>query len=177
MPIHTRVSGVWQQVTEIHARVSGTWREVKEGWVKDGGTWRQFFSSLFVDSHTIVDAGIILKGSGSAEARFSVDSDGGLSSSSGVVSPAYDDSAEWLPNGTPGDWHVRVTATGDTPDMGGLSLNTWYACTSDRTWTVGVSGGSADSATVTLTVEFSNDAGSSVAYTFTDVIDMTASIA
>lgn len=179
MTAHTRVSGVWKEITGMHTKVSGAWKEITEGWVNVSGTWKQFFSSAgpFVDSHTATSNGVIVKGFGSARASFEVNSDGTLSSDFGTsLTPAYDDGVEWLPVGTPSDWHVRVTATGDTGDMTGLSLSTWYACTAQREWAVEVSGGLADSATVTLTVAFSDDGGSTTFVTYSSVITLTASI-
>lgn len=134
---------------------------------------------LFIDSHNVTSTGIIVKGSGAATARLTVESTGTLLGGAGglvIVTPAFDDSREWAGGATPGDYHVRVTATGDTGDMGGLSLNTWYACTSNRSWDVSISGGSPGSNSVNLTIEFSNDGGSTVFQTFSGIISLIASI-
>lgn len=45
MSVHTKVSGIWKEVTELHVKVSDVWKGITEGWVNISGVWKQFFSS------------------------------------------------------------------------------------------------------------------------------------
>lgn len=46
MPLNTKVSGVWKDVTSVHVKVAGSWKAVQDAWVKVSGTWRQVYSAL-----------------------------------------------------------------------------------------------------------------------------------
>lgn len=180
MSANIKVSGTWREASGIWVKVSGTWQDIQQGWIKVGGTFQQFFGSiLYVQSRTITRTGVIVKGSGAAEAGIVFETDGTFSTSGyGIesTSPAYDGD-EYVNGGDPTDYHVRVTATGDTGDMGGLSLSTWYSLGSvSREWNIDISGGGASSNSVDVTFEFSDDGGSTVLETFTDILTLTAGI-
>lgn len=65
--LYTRVSGVWQQVTNPQVRVSGTWQPVKEGWVRVSGVWQRFYlRALLQTTITVGDDGVSQSGYNSA---------------------------------------------------------------------------------------------------------------
>jgi hypothetical protein len=64
----TKVSGVWQDVTNIYQKISGVWQEISAGYVKVSGDWKALFNSGITFSSTAAGFG---------------DSSGGSSSGSG----------------------------------------------------------------------------------------------
>ena len=46
MPMHTRVSASWKEVTELHTRVGGTWKVVQKGYVRVSEVWKQFYTAV-----------------------------------------------------------------------------------------------------------------------------------
>lgn len=102
-------------------------------------------SSVSIDdqsiSHTVNDGG-------TAQAGYVIDSDGQAYRNRGSVLTSIE---TWLDSGVNSDYEVRATlASGDTPTG---TLNTWQACTSDRSWLVSATGGGGVSTTCTLTIE------------------------
>lgn len=52
-----KVSGTFQEATEVYAKDSGTWQEVDEIYAKDGGTWQLVFSSFEATSFVTLSSG------------------------------------------------------------------------------------------------------------------------
>lgn len=92
-------------------------------------------------SHTV-------NNSGTAQAGYVIDSDGQVYRNVGGTLTAID---TWLDSGLNSDFEVRATlASGDTPTG---TLNTWQACSSDRSWSVSATGGGGAVKSCVLTIE------------------------
>lgn len=50
---HAKVSGSWQQLTNVYGKVSGTWQTIQHGYVKVSGSWQEFFTN-FSEAPTLV---------------------------------------------------------------------------------------------------------------------------
>ena len=44
MSVHTKVSGVWKEITGIWVKISGTWKEITGGHVNISSTWKEFYA-------------------------------------------------------------------------------------------------------------------------------------
>lgn len=67
-----------------------------------------------------------------AQVSYRIDSDGNEYK---LENSGFDSLGAWLQEGSAGDYDCRLTKnSGDDPNSGD-ALNTWYACSSDRTWT------------------------------------------
>jgi hypothetical protein len=105
--------------------------------VRVGGAWQQFFGgdTLALPS-SISSTGLDVSSPYDARAAVKVDTDGYMyrlvsRSFSQVSGTQY-----WIDNksATKSDYECKMTGTGNTPSDYGLSLNTWYTLSSDRTW-------------------------------------------
>lgn len=72
MSMHTRISGIWKEITDPQVRISSIWKLIEEGWVRVSGVWKQFFSrgaaipvDLIVFATDSTDIGDWLKMNGS----------------------------------------------------------------------------------------------------------------
>ncbi len=52
MAINGKVSGDWQNITDVYARAGGSWREVEEVFARDGGSWYSIWKNTFEFSIT-----------------------------------------------------------------------------------------------------------------------------
>lgn len=46
MPLSTKVSGTWKDISAVHVKVAGVWKPVQDMWTKVSGVWEQVYSSL-----------------------------------------------------------------------------------------------------------------------------------
>lgn len=73
--------------------------------------------------------------SGTPTAGFRIDSDGGIYIQATGGGGAFVKTYDWIaPNYLAANYECRWTASGTAPDVTPAAVNTWVACTSDRTW-------------------------------------------
>lgn len=133
---YTKVSGTWRDCSPW-VKVSGTWREIQEGWVKVSGTWQQFFANLQLALPTsISSSGFDLSSPYDARGGVKVDTDGYMYR---LVTNAWSQvsgTQYWINDktATMSNYECYLSGTGSTPNLYGLSLNTWYTLSVDRAW-------------------------------------------
>lgn len=100
-----KVSGTFQEATEVYAKDSGTWQQVDEIYAKDSGTWQLVFSSFQATSFVTLSSGsstfvvpdkanaihiqYAVGGGGGAAGGVDYDKAGGESAGAGGGSGAY----------------------------------------------------------------------------------------
>lgn len=56
MPLNTKVSGVWKDITSVHVNVADSWKTVIAAWTKVSGVWQQVYAAL-----TATVTGVLVK--------------------------------------------------------------------------------------------------------------------
>ena len=69
-----------------------------------------------------------------AQVGYRVDSDGDIYTAAGDVTATFSSVGTWLNTGSNADYECRITLINGDDPTSGSALETWLACTSDRTW-------------------------------------------
>lgn len=139
-----RHAGSWKTGTP-KGRHAGTWKTGKTLWGKQAGVWKEIWTAsqppIWTAATTAVRAG-----SGFVTASFQFTTAGAI-----VVQNGSDGS--WLPSGAAaGDYRTKwVGVSGDIDFVTGLSQNTWYANSANRT--ISLTSNTTRTATIDITQE------------------------
>jgi hypothetical protein len=139
-------AGAWRTIDGVEVKHSGAWRDVKTIEVRHSGAWRTVYQLEAIALPTSISStGLDVTSPYSALAGVKVDTDGYMYR---IVSNAWSQVSGtdyWINDkaATKSNYECKLTGTGSTPNHYGLSLNTWYTLSSDRSWglhqtTVGV---------------------------------------
>jgi hypothetical protein len=105
-------------------------------------------------SVSLSDRTVFKSGSGGATATYKINADGTVTDQDNTFLE------NWLFSGSASDYQVRATlASGTSP--GGSAVGSWLACSTNRSWSEGVSAGGG-SVTCTLTIEIRDVATNTV---------------
>lgn len=170
MPLHTRVSGAWREVTpgdRLQVNVSGTWRACSDGWVKVSGVWHRFYQNVIIDLIG-TSSGASATAPTDATTRFRLDSDG--NQYQGAVPSSV--GAYISPTSETANYSVRATVTSGALSTG--TTGSWLALSTSPEWTVTFTGNNG-SASATVLFEFarSSDTGTVV---YSESHTMTATV-
>ena len=143
MTAHVRVSGAFQELSEVHVRVSGVWQPVTEGWLRTAGGWEQFYTSGPQVSPSSADvAGADFSGPIYAGVQFNSDGTEYKTNTTGGIS--YNTSlGAWLDSGLNSEvwvqWHRTGGSLGDwnSDDSGDTRL----VLSTSRQWRITSSSG------------------------------------
>jgi hypothetical protein len=170
MTFHVRSGGSWRTIDDPQVRVSGTWQEIDEGWVKVSGTWQQFYTREALALPGLISStGLDVSTPYDARAAVKVDTDGYMYR---LVSGSFSQvsgSDYWINDkaATKSNYECKMTGTGTTPNDYGLSLNTWYTLSSDRTWGLIRTSSGSESFSGTLYIREIADTGNQVTCSIT----------
>ena len=147
MPLKTWNGSSWVSATGLKVWNGSSWVAAKTGKVWNGSAWTQFFSS---DTVTISDDNVAADAVYESDfdfntATYGIRSNGTIdashTSTNGGGSDGTTNGTNWItPTSSASLYEVRATkVSGDTPNAGS-ALNTWLACTTNRSWALYLTG-------------------------------------
>jgi hypothetical protein len=159
MAMHTKVSGVWKEITGAHVKVAGSWKEITEGWVRVSGVWKQFYNASYLldpgtlnFSHTVVGS--------TATNGIQIDTDRNIYEIAG----SHIDRSDWLAaGGAASDYEVEFHFNSGTRD-GGDSEDTYLALTSDRSVWIATETIETDTAQVRVRIRHATNTSDSIEF-------------
>lgn len=131
MTISAKDGGLFKTATSAYARDAAVWKQVIEGYVKDSGLWKLFhlLETIQLSNRTVSRVTISPT---VATVSYRISADGNVNA--GV---SFTDVGDWItPQNNMANYEVRATQTGGVEPITGSALNTWLACTVNRTWTL-----------------------------------------
>ncbi len=153
---HRKVSGTWEEMTEVHRKISGTWEEITEIHRKVSGTWEQVFGAIGVVSIDNQNLFAVEASPSSTSINYKFFTTGLAQYFKNGGSGLSLGDNWWSLHSVAGignSYEVMATQTGTTgssSDSGDVR-GSWLALTSDREW--GISKASVGVATQTLSIE------------------------